>query len=84
MNWLVSTCKTSSFLESKLTDVIAGVALLGAAAAFVTNPILLQLGVISGGRRRRAVDSNIRQRLGEIHLLEQFMAQVCAILQSRT
>ncbi|XP_063625253.1 zinc transporter SLC39A7-like [Cydia splendana] len=32
---------------------IAGIALLGAAAALVTNPVLLQLGVVSGKRRRR-------------------------------
>lgn len=32
---------------------IAGIALLGAAAALVSNPILLQLGVVSGKRRRR-------------------------------
>lgn len=32
---------------------IAGIALLGAAAALVTNPVLLQLGVVSGRRKRR-------------------------------
>lgn len=32
---------------------IAGIALLGAAAALVNNPILLQLGVASGKRKRR-------------------------------
>lgn len=31
---------------------LAGIALLGAAAALVSNPVLLQLGVISGRRRR--------------------------------
>ncbi|XP_053608361.1 uncharacterized protein LOC128674076 [Plodia interpunctella] len=31
---------------------IAGIALLGAAAALVTNPVLLQLGVVSGRRKR--------------------------------
>ncbi|CAH1636950.1 unnamed protein product [Spodoptera littoralis] len=35
---------------------IAGIALLGAAAALVSNPVLLQLGVISGKRRRRDTD----------------------------
>lgn len=34
---------------------LAGVALLGAAAALVTNPVLLQLGVISGKRKRRSI-----------------------------
>ncbi|XP_026730224.1 zinc transporter zipt-7.2-like [Trichoplusia ni] len=32
---------------------LAGIALLGAAAALVSNPVLLQLGVVSGKRRRR-------------------------------
>ncbi|XP_072949288.1 uncharacterized protein [Epargyreus clarus] len=32
---------------------IAGIALLGAAAALVSNPVLLQLGVVSGKRKRR-------------------------------
>ncbi|KAL4711092.1 hypothetical protein ACJJTC_009463 [Scirpophaga incertulas] len=35
---------------------IAGIALLGAAAALVSNPVLLQLGVVSGRRRR---DTNV-------------------------
>ncbi|KAJ0176175.1 hypothetical protein K1T71_008349 [Dendrolimus kikuchii] len=35
---------------------IAGIALLGAAAALVSNPVLLQLGVVSGKRRRRDTD----------------------------
>ncbi|KAF4532319.1 hypothetical protein B566_EDAN003622 [Ephemera danica] len=32
---------------------LAGIALLGAAAALATNPVLLQLGVVSGKKRRR-------------------------------
>ncbi|CAK1543052.1 unnamed protein product [Leptosia nina] len=32
---------------------LAGIALLGAAAALVTNPVLLQLGVATGKRKRR-------------------------------
>lgn len=36
------------FVFKELLVPLAGVALLGAAAAFVSNPILLQLGVISG------------------------------------
>ncbi|XP_050344009.1 uncharacterized protein LOC126769351 [Nymphalis io] len=35
---------------------IAGIALLGAAAALVSNPILLQLGVASGKRKRRETE----------------------------
>ncbi|CAG4996626.1 unnamed protein product [Parnassius apollo] len=32
---------------------LAGIALLGAAASLISNPVLLQLGVISGRRKRR-------------------------------
>lgn len=32
---------------------LAGLALLGTAAAFVTNPVLLQLGVVTGKKKRR-------------------------------
>ncbi|XP_038212788.1 uncharacterized protein LOC119832993 [Zerene cesonia] len=35
---------------------IAGIALLGAAAALVSNPILLQLGVATGKRRKRETE----------------------------
>jgi hypothetical protein len=64
---------------------------VGAAAALVSNPILLQLGVITGKKRRRR-DSDaglsqvrnpgaegaaaVQQKLNEIALLERFMAQV--------
>lgn len=34
---------------------LAGIALLGAAAALSTNPVLLQLGAFSGRRRRRSL-----------------------------
>lgn len=34
---------------------LAGIALLGAAAALTANPVLLQLGVINGRRRRRGL-----------------------------
>lgn len=36
---------------------MAGIALLGAAAALVSNPVLLQLGVATGKRKRRDADS---------------------------
>ncbi|XP_063829022.1 uncharacterized protein LOC135078354 [Ostrinia nubilalis] len=43
---------------------IAGIALLGAAAALVSNPVLLQLGVVSGRRRRRDTEeTNIKQEI---------------------
>jgi hypothetical protein len=61
--------------------------LVGAAAALVSNPILLQLGVITGKKRRRREVSYVpnlsaqeaeavQQKLNEIALLERFMAQV--------
>lgn len=34
---------------------LAGVALIGAAAALATNPVLLPLGVVSGRRKRSSV-----------------------------
>ncbi|XP_059472159.1 uncharacterized protein LOC132194719 isoform X2 [Neocloeon triangulifer] len=46
---------------------LAGIALLGAAAALATNPILLQLGVVSGKRRRRDVAAF---ELGDLAALE--------------
>lgn len=58
---------------------LAGVALLGAAALFVSNPVLLQLGVIGGKRRRReAVDDPMGsyEKLKEIKALETFIEQV--------
>lgn len=40
---------------------IAGVALIGIAAALVANPMLIQLGVLSGKRKRRDLVSNERK-----------------------
>lgn len=64
---------------------LVGVALLGAAAAFVSNPILLQLGVITGKRRRRdaqdglaAQAAAIEHKLNEIAALERYMTEVRA------
>lgn len=37
---------------------LAGVALIGAAAALATNPVLLPLGVVSGRRKR----SNVKDK----------------------
>lgn len=71
---------------------------VGAAAALVSNPILLQLGVITGKkRRRRNTDADVRhvpnlsaeeaeavqQKLNEIALLERFMAQVNTYFQKQ-
>ncbi|KAK4886230.1 hypothetical protein RN001_002501 [Aquatica leii] len=38
---------------------IAGIALLGAAAALTANPVLLQLGTLNGRRRRRSIQPPI-------------------------
>lgn len=49
--------KTQHFFQALAAKAvlwpIAGIALLGAAAALVSNPILLQLGVATGKRKRR-------------------------------
>ncbi|VVC94445.1 unnamed protein product [Leptidea sinapis] len=42
---------------------LAGLALLGAAAALVSNPILLQLGVATGKRRRRDTEELISEEV---------------------
>ncbi|KAG8291427.1 hypothetical protein J6590_059598, partial [Homalodisca vitripennis] len=52
---------------------LAGVALLGAAAVFASNPILLQLGVVSGRRRRREL---AEQPFQEIKLLRAVLEQL--------
>ncbi|XP_017783156.1 PREDICTED: shematrin-like protein 2 [Nicrophorus vespilloides] len=41
---------------------LAGIALLGAAAALTTNPVLLQLGVVNGKRRRRSIDTSLNHQ----------------------
>ncbi|KAF5308873.1 hypothetical protein FQR65_LT00573 [Abscondita terminalis] len=38
---------------------LAGIALLGAAAALTANPVLLQLGTLNGKRRRRSIKPHI-------------------------
>lgn len=45
---------------------IAGIALLGIAAALIANPVLLQLGTMTGKRRRRrdtSVSSSHQHRI---------------------
>jgi len=61
---------------------LAGLALLGAAAAVSINPVLVQLAVVSSGRRRKKRDiTNPEinslaedQKLTEIGVLERFLA----------
>lgn len=36
---------------------LAGVALIGAAAALATNPVLLPIGIVSGRRKRSEITS---------------------------
>lgn len=51
-------------LTKKVLLPLAGAAILGVAAALVANPVLLQLGVTSAGKRkRRDVDTNNAQIL---------------------
>lgn len=46
-------------LTKKVLLPLAGAAILGVAAALVANPVLLQLGVTSAGKRkRRDIDEN--------------------------
>lgn len=46
---------------------LAGIALLGAAAALTTNPVLLQLGVLNGRRRRRSLNDTIYNNINKIY-----------------
>ncbi|XP_014241976.1 uncharacterized protein LOC106662417 [Cimex lectularius] len=56
---------------------LAGVALLGAAALFASNPVLLQLGVITGKRRRRDIGDLLRnEKFRDIQALEKFIEQL--------
>jgi uncharacterized protein YqeY len=57
---------------------LAGLALLGAAAAVSINPVLVQLAVINGGRRKRRqanLDPLTQKRMTEIDVLENFLAK---------
>jgi len=53
---------------------LAGLALLGAAAAVSINPVLVQLAVINGGRRKKR-DLQHQKKVTEIQLLENFLAK---------
>jgi len=66
---------------------LAGLALMGAAAAVAVNPILLQLAVISRGRRRRRevqeeeelenmVENDIQRRVKQLRVLEKFLSSM--------
>ena len=56
---------------------LAGLALLGAAAAVSINPVLVQLAVVNGGRRKKRSNSNFdhQKKVTEIQLLENFLAR---------
>ena len=58
---------------------LAGLALLGAAAAVSINPVLVQLAVINGGRRKRRhvlqPPATVQKKIGEIELLETFLSK---------
>ncbi|GAB0089727.1 integral component of membrane [Sergentomyia squamirostris] len=51
------------FSAKSLFLPLAGAALLGVAAALVANPVLLQLGVISGKRRKRSIEDDHAHKL---------------------
>jgi len=65
---------------------LAGLALMGAAAAVAVNPILLQLAVISNGRKRREIsekseeskqdDIDIKRRVKQLRVLERFLSSI--------
>jgi len=65
---------------------LAGLALMGAAAAVAVNPILLQLAVISNGRRKREVGddtenaiqggNDIKRRVKQLRVLEKFLSSM--------
>lgn len=48
---------SGSFRQAVALKALAGVALIGAAAALATNPVLLPIGIVSGRRKR----SNLRE-----------------------
>lgn len=61
---------------------LAGLALMGAAAAVAVNPILLQLAVISNGRRKREIgeesqlENDIKRRVKQLRVLEKFLSSM--------
>ena len=60
---------------------LAALALLGAAAAVALNPVLVQVAVITGGKRRRRrsldhLDSQSKRQLEEMEKLEDFLTKV--------
>ena len=62
----------SNFFEN-LTVLTENV-ILGAAAAVSINPVLVQLAVINGGRKKRDVaDSETEKKMSEIGILESFL-----------
>ncbi len=66
---------------SVLVAPLAALALLGAAAAVSTNPVLLSMVVLSSGRKRRDListddDPELETKLQEIEVLEQYIAKV--------
>ena len=56
---------------------LAGVALIGAAAALATNPVLLPLSVISG-RRKREINENLNKEITDfpLKLFKNYMSKV--------
>lgn len=64
---------------SILVAPLAALALVGAAAAVATNPVLLTVATLSSGRKRRAlagdqVGPEIENKLHEMEVLEKYIA----------
>lgn len=61
---------------------LAGVALIGAAAALATNPVLLPLGVAHGRKKRSAADEFWNEH--PLMLLKAYISQVIKITHRLT
>ena len=64
---------------SVLVAPLAALALVGAAAAVATNPVLLTVATLSSGRKRRALGGDdvapeIENKLHEMEVLEKYIA----------
>ena len=70
------------YLQAIALKALAGVALIGAAAALESNPVLLPLSVISG-RKRRSIDFQINEYNPLRSLLQDYIQiipnKVCTI-----
>lgn len=61
-------------LQAVALKALAGVALIGAAAALATNPILLPLGVLSTGRKKRSARIDVDQEITNDRIVDALRA----------